>query len=158
MKSAFGRNIRHTTIWLETLMRERGEGASLGLIDHVQNGVTAIAAVSDLHALRVLTELQTAGIKVPQQVSVTGFDDLIFSPVVTPSLTTVHMDMARIAELAIAALVCEIEQAKSTAPTGKTLKRTVNADISKVSMELMVRASSGPAVSPDAPFPTGETL
>ncbi|HBN48695.1 MAG TPA: LacI family transcriptional regulator, partial [Thalassospira sp.] len=80
------------------------------------------------------------------------------SPVVTPSLTTVHMDMARIAELAIAALVCEIEQAKSTAPTGKTLKRTVNADISKVSMELMVRASSGPAVSPDAPFPTGETL
>ena len=158
MKSALGRNIHHTTIWLETLMRERGEGASLGLIDHVQNGVTAIAAVSDLHALRVLTELQTAGIKVPQQVSVTGFDDLIFSPVVTPSLTTVHMDMARIAELAIASLVCEIEQAKSTAPTGKTLKRTVNADISKVSMELMVRASSGPAVSPDAPFPTGETL
>ena len=158
MKSALGRNTRHTTIWLETLMHERGERASLGLIDHVKNGVTAIAAVSDLHALRVLTELQTAGIKVPQQVSVTGFDDLIFSPVVTPSLTTVHMDMARIAELAIAALVREIEQDKSTVQNGKTAKQTVTADTSKVSMELMVRASSGPAASPDAPFPTGETL
>ncbi len=165
MKSAFGPGIKYDTIWLETLLRERGEQTSLGLIDRVRDGVTAIAAVSDLHALRVLTELQTAGIKVPQQVSVTGFDDLIFSPVVTPSLTTVHMDMARIAELAIAALVREIEHSKSEPnantsqkQNGKAAKQTVTAEPSKVSMELMVRASSGPAILPDTPISNGKTL
>ncbi|MBX2832943.1 MAG: LacI family transcriptional regulator [Rhodospirillales bacterium] len=163
MKSALGNTNHHQTIWVETLVREQGDKTSLGLIDHVNSGVTAIATTSDLHALRVLTELQTAGIKVPDQVSVTGFDDLIFSSVVSPALTTVHMNMTRIAEIAIAALTDEIEATKAHTQkihdkNGTADQQTVKADTSKVSMELMVRASSGPAVSPATPNPNGETL
>ena len=163
MKSALGNDVSHETIWIEPMLRRQGDDASLGLLGHVKSGVTAIAAVSDLHALRVLTELQTAGIKVPEQVSVTGFDDLVFAPVVTPSLTTVHMDMTRIAQIAIAALTKEIEGPRTTTATnaaeidtpefdhknGATVQQTVKADTSKVSMKLMVRASSGPAASSD---------
>ncbi|WP_165792353.1 LacI family DNA-binding transcriptional regulator [Thalassospira lohafexi] len=163
MKAALGSDTRHQTIWIETLLNAQPDRTSLGLMDHVKSGVTAIAAVSDLHALRVLTELQTAGIKVPQQVSVTGFDDLVFAPVVTPSLTTVHMNMTQIAQIAIAALITEIETPRTIDPNiehknGAAVSHTVKADTSKVSMELMVRASSGPAVSPATPSPNGEIL
>ncbi|MGO7259107.1 substrate-binding domain-containing protein, partial [Rhizobium brockwellii] len=61
-----------------------------------------------LQALRALTELQQAGINIPADVSVTGFDDLIWSPVVTPALTTVRMDMDKIAGIAVSALVDSI--------------------------------------------------
>tara|TARA_R110002049_G_scaffold71979_8_gene185402 strand:- start:22069 stop:23121 length:1053 start_codon:yes stop_codon:yes gene_type:complete len=163
MKAALGSDTRHQTIWIETLLNAQPDRTSLGLMDHVKSGVTAIAAVSDLHALRVLTELQTAGIKVPQQVSVTGFDDLVFAPVVTPSLTTVHMNMTQIAQIAIAALITEIETPRTIEhniehKNGAAVSHTVKADTSKVSMELMVRASSGPAVSPATPSPNGEIL
>ena len=59
--------------------------------------------------MRVLTELQDEGIAVPDEASVTGFDDLIWASVVTPSLTTIRMDMARIAEVAVTALVRAID-------------------------------------------------
>jgi DNA-binding LacI/PurR family transcriptional regulator len=76
----------------------------LGLAEKVREGFTAFAALSDLQALRALTELQRDGITVPDMASVTGFDDLIWSPVVTPGLTTVAMDMVTIAEIAISSL------------------------------------------------------
>ncbi len=110
-------------------------------------GFTAFAAISDLHALRALTELQRAGISVPEQVSVTGFDDLVWSSVVTPTLTTVRMDMERIAEIAIAALVEAIEVEKTdgrgASPAGHSA--TVKAAVRSVPMELIVRQSSGRA-------------
>jgi len=166
MKSVLAPGDKHQTIWIESLLAGTPDQTSLGLLDHVKNGVTAIAAVSDLHALRVLTELQTAGIKVPEQVSVTGFDDLVFSPVVTPALTTVHMNMTRIAEIAIAALIKDIEAPRaspddpdtSNYKTGSTDQNTVKADTSKVSMQLVVRGSCAPAVPSATPSPNGETL
>ncbi|UIK10236.1 substrate-binding domain-containing protein [Rhizobium leguminosarum] len=105
----------------------------------VRQGFTAFAALSDLHALRALTELQQAGINIPADVSVTGFDDLIWSPVVTPSLTTVRMDIERIAEIAVSALVDTIKT------SGIREGVLVTAKIERVAMQLIVRQSSGPA-------------
>ena len=130
---------RTETLWIAPLEQQNGEGCRLGVADKVRKGFTAFAAASDLHALRVLTELQDEGIAVPEQASVTGFDDLIWAPVVTPSLTTIRMDVARIAEVAVAALVRAIDpEDKETLPvTG-----AVVADVSKVAMELVIRRSS----------------
>lgn len=118
----------------ETLWLGRMPPGPLGLARKVAEGFTAIATLSDLHALRVLTELSAAGLRVPQDVSVTGFDDLIWAPVITPALTTVHMDMPRIAALAVDALTRAIGGGGGL----------VAATESRVPMRLVPRASSAP--------------
>ncbi|MBX4977541.1 LacI family DNA-binding transcriptional regulator [Rhizobium lentis] len=132
-------NMHSETLWIEKVEQDGGSGCLLGLAEKVRQGFTAFAALSDLQALRALTELQQAGINVPTDVSVTGFDNLIWSPVVTPSLTTVRMDMDRIAGIAVSALAETIR--KSRAREGVI----VTAEIERVAMQLIVRHSSGPA-------------
>ncbi len=163
MKAAFNRDITCETVWLQPLLQRDGAAASLNLSARVAKGVSAIATVSDLLALRVLTELQTAGFQVPAQVSVTGFDDLIFSPVVSPALTTVRMNMIQIANIAVAALIDEITgnrdpKPKTSVQKKRTVPDTVMADTSRVPMELIIRSSTGPAPIDQTNHSNGETL
>ncbi|MBB4217145.1 LacI family transcriptional regulator [Rhizobium sp. BK212] len=127
------------TLWIDRLEQDGGRGCPLGLAEKARQGFTAFAALSDLQALRALTELQQGGVNVPADVSVTGFDDLIWSPVVTPSLTTVRMDMDRIAGIAVSALVATIRANRIREGM------LVTAEIERVAMQLIVRQSSGPA-------------
>lgn len=55
------------------------------------DGVTAIACATDYQAYGVLSALHQIGAAVPDDVSVTGFDDLVLSPVIHPSLTSVRL-------------------------------------------------------------------
>jgi LacI family transcriptional regulator len=139
IRSGMRPGMHSETLWIDRLEQENGSGCPLGLAEKVRRGFTAFAALSDLQALRALTELQQAGINIPADVSVTGFDDLIWSPVVTPSLTTVRMDMDRIAEIAVSALVDTIKT------SGIREGVLVTAKIERVAMQLIVRQSSGPA-------------
>jgi LacI family transcriptional regulator len=127
-------------LWVEKHEEVFGRGAPLDLAGHVARGVTAIAAVSDLQALRALTELQSAGIRVPDAVSVTGFDDLVWSSVVTPRLTTVRMDMPAIAAIAIDALVRSID-GQADAPRPKDGFGDLG---SGVPMQLIIRDTTAP--------------
>lgn len=129
--------MRSEMLWIERLENETGAGCRLGLAEKTRQGFTAFAALSDLQALRALTELQQEGISVPTDVSVTGFDDLIWSPVVTPSLTTVRMDMDTIAEIAVSALVDRINE------SGTREGVLVRAETERVPMQLIIRQSSG---------------
>ncbi|WP_328827165.1 MULTISPECIES: LacI family DNA-binding transcriptional regulator [unclassified Streptomyces] len=54
--------------------------------------VTAIAAFDDDIALRTVTALQAVGVSVPSDVAVIGYDDTEYGALVTPALTTVHID------------------------------------------------------------------
>src|SRR5919202_689576 len=61
---------------------------------------TAIFAASDVVALGVLKAAASRGVKVPDELSVVGFDDIPFAAYAVPSLTTVRQpidDMARLA-------------------------------------------------------------
>ena len=49
---------------------------------------TALVCYNDMLAIGVLKGLQQAGIRVPQEFSVTGFDNIVFSAFTTPPLTT----------------------------------------------------------------------
>ena len=141
IRAALGDGADTETLWVETLEEREGPGCTLGLARRVEDGITAFAAVSDLAALRALTELQRAGVAVPNRVSVTGFDDLIWSSVVSPALTTVRMDMATIAEIAIAALVDAICR-NAAADDLPGVHRLVTAPKDRVAMELVIRQSS----------------
>lgn len=141
MRSCVPEDGHADVLWIERHEQSHGKGSLLGLQKKVEAGFTAFAAISDLHALRALTELQRSGIAVPEDVSVTGFDDLVWSSVITPGLTTVRMNTAEIADVAIAALVRVIEaDAGSAIPAGPV----VAAKRSSVPMQLVVRQTSGP--------------
>lgn len=130
------------TIWIVELEAKRGKGCALGLAGWRAQGFSAFACVSDPHALRALTELQSAGISIPAEASVTGFDNLQWSSFISPPLTTVKMNMPEIATLALDALLAAI-QARDV--SDDTPSPPVTARKAAVPMELVIRRSSGPA-------------
>ncbi|MGB6194036.1 MAG: LacI family DNA-binding transcriptional regulator [Terracidiphilus sp.] len=60
---------------------------------HAGRRFTAVVAFDDLTALGVVRGLTNAGIRVPQDCSVVGFDDVLPALVTTPALTTIHQPL-----------------------------------------------------------------
>jgi LacI family transcriptional regulator len=56
--------------------------------DVLGSGATGALAFNDLVAVGVIDGLRELGARVPEDISVTGFDDIPFARYVTPSLTT----------------------------------------------------------------------
>lgn len=67
--------------------------------------VTAIFAANDLSAVGILNAIAEAGRRVPEQISVVGFDDLRLAQYTAPPLTTVRQPAAEIARLATELLI-----------------------------------------------------
>lgn len=98
-----------------------------------QNKVpTAISCSNDLTALGAIAALREAGLRVPQDISVIGFDDIYFASLATPPLTTVTIHRRHIGELAFEALRGIL----------RTKKR--QGDEYTVKTELVVRESTAP--------------
>jgi DNA-binding LacI/PurR family transcriptional regulator len=94
---------------------------------------TALVCVNDIMAVGALRELRERGLRVPQDVSVTGFDNVKLSEFCYPALTTVHIPRDRIGHL-----ICESVLAKS--------ENTAVADHEMViDPEFVLRDSTGPA-------------
>lgn len=74
----------------------------------------AIVAYNDLLAMGLLLEAKTLGIRVPEQVSVAGFDNLAYGRLVSPALTSVDMMGEATGELAMKKLVGVIKGQPST--------------------------------------------
>jgi LacI family transcriptional regulator len=66
---------------------------------------TAIFAGSDMQAFGVYQEAAARGLRIPDDISVVGFDDIAFSELATPALTTVHQPLARMAADAVRLLL-----------------------------------------------------
>ncbi|WP_426322115.1 LacI family DNA-binding transcriptional regulator [Microbacterium sp. E-13] len=79
--------------------REGGERHARELL-RLPNPPTAIFAGNDLQALGVLHAASTAGVAVPQELSVVGFDDLPIAQLASPRLTTIHQPLREMAEQA----------------------------------------------------------
>jgi LacI family transcriptional regulator len=158
VKAGLGPNVQFETLWIERLEATHGEGQCLGLSTKVADGFTAFSASSDLLALRVLTELQRSGIDVPRQASVSGFDDLVWSSVVTPQLTTMRQDLDLIAERAVAALGVAIgEKDASKAETGPIAGGApAVSNGERVPMQLVLRQSTAAPLIPAEELQTRE--
>lgn len=61
---------------------------------------TAILCGNDLIALGAISALEQAGIRVPQDVSIVGFDDLVFARLASPPLTTAAVPRTTLGNLA----------------------------------------------------------
>jgi DNA-binding LacI/PurR family transcriptional regulator len=73
---------------------------------------TAIFAYNDISAIGAIRALQEHGLRVPQDVSVMGFDDIPGAAFHTPSLTTVRQPLNRMGEVAAQSLLERIEGKK----------------------------------------------
>lgn len=97
---------------------------------------SAIICVNDITAVGALRELRERGIRVPQDVSVTGFDNVKLAEFCYPALTTVHIPRERIGHIICDYLIPQREQ--SSSPEHEVL----------IDPELVVRESTGPAPAP----------
>jgi len=87
-----------------------GEAGLAALSQIVKDGATAILTTSDMLALKVRSRLMEMGQNVPEDVSLTGFDDTSFGQLMYPPLTTISQDAKTIAEKAIAFLASQIDE------------------------------------------------
>ena len=99
----------------------------------VETDVSAIVCVSDVISIGLIKGLQSLGKRVPEDISVTGYDDLDISNYITPSLTTVHQDLDKIANLSVGLLLSLM--------MNRTAQRIV------VNGKIIIRNSTGPNVN-----------
>lgn len=71
---------------------------------------TAIFVFNDVMAIGVIGALQRAGRRVPEDVSVVGFDDISFAAATYPSLTTIAQPIAEMGKLGVEMLINRIQQ------------------------------------------------
>jgi LacI family transcriptional regulator len=69
---------------------------------------TALFAYNDISAIGAIRALQEASLRVPEDVSVVGFDDIQGAAFHYPSLTTVHQPLRRMGEIAAETLIARI--------------------------------------------------
>lgn len=98
---------------------------------------TAIFCANDEMALAAMHAIKQTGLRIPEDVSVVGFDDMRFAEIADPPLTTVRQPAENIGERSLLRLCDAIEQ-----PTDKE-----QADQQVLSHKLIVRKSTGPCAS-----------
>jgi len=106
---------------------------------------TAIFAANDYMAIGLLGAFRAAGIQVPEEIVVTGFDDIAISQYVTPPLTTVRVDACDMGDQAVRLLV---DATRSGVPAPETITLPAT---------LVIRKSCGGATAPSSATPTRTT-
>jgi DNA-binding LacI/PurR family transcriptional regulator len=112
---------------------EGGRLATRALLSAEGPAPTAIVCVNDIMAVGALRELRERGLRVPQDVSVTGFDNVKLSEFCYPALTTVHIPRESIGHTICERLIRKTEQ--STAADKEIV----------IDPEFVLRDSTGPA-------------
>ncbi len=112
--------------------RAAGGRAAMESLLEARPRPTAIFAENDLMALGALSAAHAAGLEVPADLSVVGFDGIAFGADVTPPLTTVEQSTREIARTAAEMLLAQLRDRR-------TLPRQV-----ELPVNLVVRGTSGP--------------
>lgn len=105
------------------------EGGIAGARELLERDLTAIVGLNDAMAIGILSELRQHGIRVPEELSVVGFDDISVAADVAPALTTARIPMFDMGRHAVSLILRPASDEARTIQTGH---------------ELIVRQSSGP--------------
>jgi LacI family transcriptional regulator len=94
---------------------------------------TAIFAANDCMAIGALSALRDAGVSVPGDIALGGFDDIPMARYVTPALTSVHVDISALGERTAARLLAKLdgppgpERIRDTLPATLVVRRSCGA-------------------------------
>lgn len=100
-------------VYDERLVLENG-GSMLGgyhaahRIFSIDQKVTAVFVLSDIGAMGFIKGLNEIGKKVPEDISVVGYDDIFYTEYMLPSLTTIRQDIYRKGKTAAGLLLAQI--------------------------------------------------
>ena len=94
---------------------------------------TAVLTSNDLTAIGTLRAVRQAGLRVPEDISTVGFDDIHLAEFIEPPLTTIRLSRNEIAQKAFAALLSGIQDGPR-----KGIRYTIDTS-------LVIRESTGPA-------------
>lgn len=95
---------------------------------------TAVFAANDMMAIGCLFALNEAGVQVPHEIALVGYDDIPMARFVSPPLTTVRVRIAELGSMALERLAMGIEHPERVSASPQTLRS-----------ELVVRSSCGRA-------------
>lgn len=79
-------------------------------------GFTALFTYNDLAAIGAIRAIDEAGLRVPEDISVVGFDDIPSAAYTRPSLTTVRQPLLKMGEIAARTLLEQIEKRSDYVP------------------------------------------
>jgi len=94
------------------------------------SGVTAVLTFNDVMAIGLLTACEEAGIVIPDELSIIGFDNIFAAEFTYPSLTTIQPRLGEAGEQAFRQLVATLKDAKQEEP-------------SSLATDLVIRKSTG---------------
>jgi LacI family transcriptional regulator len=115
---------------------EGGRQATLELLDHAPQ-LTAIFVLNDLMALGALDAVHSTGRRVPDEISIVGFDNIPFAALANPPLTTVGQPIRQLGEQAADLLLRVIEDGNAV-PDDNAQPNVL------LPNELIVRGSTAP--------------
>lgn len=75
--------------------------------------ITAAFVLSDIGAMGLIKGLNEMGIKVPEDISVVGYDDIFYTEFMIPSLTTIRQDIYKKGKIAAGLLLAQINEEPS---------------------------------------------
>lgn len=111
-----------------------GEGELAAAVERRATGRadwTGVFAANDMEAFRLMTALDAAGLSIPGDVSVIGFDDLPYAALMRPRLSTMRVDCAELARQAVAL----------------TQRRLADPDAPQMQVECAVRLEAGETIA-----------
>ncbi|MFC7532023.1 LacI family DNA-binding transcriptional regulator [Actinoplanes sp. GCM10030250] len=114
-----GLPVRDDDVISAPLTQEGGHSAALRLLRGAERP-TAIFAGNDLQAVGVYQAARSLGLRIPEDLSVVGFDDLPIAAMVSPALTTVHQPLTEMA-MAATELALALGRGETTSQTGLEL-------------------------------------
>lgn len=86
---------------------------AMGRLLERMESLTAVFAMSDVQAIGAIRALRDRGLRVPEDISVIGFDGIALGDYVTPRLTTVRQDEQLLARRGVALLLQQIQTGDS---------------------------------------------
>lgn len=126
--AAAGHSVQRIGPFLPTF--EDGMAAARQLVD---SPPTAIIAHNDMMAIGVMHGLMSAGIRLPEDVSIVGIDDILSARLVTPKLTTIALPALHLGMVAVQNLIALIRGATPTAESALVMP-----------VQIKIRESTGP--------------
>ena len=132
---------------LRRLLRREREGGRPSACSALAEPPTAIFAASDLMAIGAIRAAAEVGLRVPEDLSIVGFDDIQLAPHVNPPLTTMRQDKLGLGFAAGDALVARVAGDPRSPPAANARRRARRARLHRPTRLGGLARHKTPAVS-----------